>query len=237
LSGVQTIVMAAGEGRRLRPLTERWAKPVLPVGGRPVLASLLLELAAAALGPVTIVTGHLGHQLESLAGDGSAFGVEVRYARQPEALGSADAVARALAAGAEPPCVIVAADNVFAPGDLGRFAENAQAAGTAGAIAIRGGLVATPSKPGVRTRDGLVEAIVDTDPALAWAAAPLWFLGTELVPFLNGLPGPPFELREAYERAMRNGLAISAIEVAPTRDLTDPEDLVVENFPYARAYE
>src|SRR5262245_33450253 len=82
LSGVQTIVMAAGEGRRLRPLTERWAKPVLPVGGRPVLASLLLELAAAALGPVAIVTGHLGHQLESLAGDGSAFGVEVRYARQ-----------------------------------------------------------------------------------------------------------------------------------------------------------
>ena len=39
--------MAAGEGRRLRPLTERWAKPVLPIDGRPVLESLLRELAAA----------------------------------------------------------------------------------------------------------------------------------------------------------------------------------------------
>jgi MurNAc alpha-1-phosphate uridylyltransferase len=237
VSGVQTIVMAAGEGRRLRPLTERWAKPVLPIGGRPVLASLLRDLAAASLGPVTIVVGHLGHQLESLAGDGSAFGIAVRYAHQPEALGSADAVERALAAGAEAPCLVVAADNVFAPRDLGRFAEQALAAGTAGALAIRGGLAATPSKPGVRTRDGLVDSIVDTDPALRSTAAPLWFLGPDILPFLEGLPGPPFELREAYERAMREGFSISALEVAPTRDLTHPEDLVMENFPYAHAYE
>jgi NDP-sugar pyrophosphorylase family protein len=236
VSRLHAIVMAAGEGRRLRPLTSRWAKPVLPVGGRPVLASLLRELAAGGLGPVTIVIGHLGHQLEALAGDGSAFGVDVRYARQPETLGSADAVARGLAAGAEAPCVVVAADNVFAPGDLGRFADEALASGT-GAIGIRRGLMPSPAKPGVRTRGGLVEAIVDSDPTLPWTAVPLWLLGAEVVPFLEGLPGPPFELRDAFERAMASGLAISAVEVEPTRDLTHPEDLVLENFPYARAYE
>jgi len=43
--------MAAGEGRRLRPLTERWPKPVLPIDGRPVIATLLRELAAAGCSP------------------------------------------------------------------------------------------------------------------------------------------------------------------------------------------
>ena len=46
------VVMAAGEGTRLRPLTERWPKPLLPIDGRPVLATLLCELAAADCGLV-----------------------------------------------------------------------------------------------------------------------------------------------------------------------------------------
>ena len=56
--------MAAGEGTRLRPLTERWAKPVLPIDGRPVLAVLLRELADAELKRVWLVTGHLAEQVE-----------------------------------------------------------------------------------------------------------------------------------------------------------------------------
>ena len=87
--------MAAGEGTRLRPLTERWPKPVLPIDGRPVLAVLLRELAAAELRRVWLVTGHLAEQVERLAGDGSAFGLELSFVRQPGVLGSADAVQRA----------------------------------------------------------------------------------------------------------------------------------------------
>jgi NDP-sugar pyrophosphorylase family protein len=55
--------MAAGEGTRLRPLTERWPKPVLPIDGRPVIATLLRELAAAGCERVYIVTGHLAEQV------------------------------------------------------------------------------------------------------------------------------------------------------------------------------
>jgi glucose-1-phosphate thymidylyltransferase len=43
----RAVVMAAGEGKRLRPLTERWPKPVLPIDGRPVIGTLLRELVAA----------------------------------------------------------------------------------------------------------------------------------------------------------------------------------------------
>src|SRR5262249_23189920 len=103
---MDAIVMAAGEGTRLRPLTERWPKPVLPIDGRPVIATLLRELARAGCTRAFVVTGHLAEQVEELIGDGSAFGLEVRTVRQPAALGSADVVQRALVAGAEAPVVV-----------------------------------------------------------------------------------------------------------------------------------
>ena len=71
--------MAAGEGRRMRPLTERWAKPVLPIDGRPVIGTLLRDLAEAGIERATVVTGHLAEQVEGLVGDGSAFGLAVSY--------------------------------------------------------------------------------------------------------------------------------------------------------------
>ena len=97
---LEAVVLAAGEGRRMLPLTERWPKPVLPVDGTPVLATLVRELAGAGCSRVVVVTGHLAEQVEDLVGDGSGFGVPVRTVRQPAVLGSADALVRALAVGA-----------------------------------------------------------------------------------------------------------------------------------------
>jgi NDP-sugar pyrophosphorylase family protein len=231
---MEVVVMAAGEGRRLRPITEHWPKPVLPIDGRPVLAVLLRELGRSALGPVTIVVGHLADQVMTLADDGGAFDVDVRFVRQPEALGSADAIRRAMDAGVAPPFVVLAADTVFSPGDVGRFVDAAGAAATAGALAVRARAGRAASRPGVRTADGLVEALVDSDPALTLTSSPLWLLRPELAPFLDDLPGPPHELKDAYQRAIDSGLRVAAVPVRATRDLTHPEDLMVGNFPYLR---
>jgi CTP:molybdopterin cytidylyltransferase MocA len=163
--------MAAGEGRRMRPLSERWPKPVLPIDGRPVIASLMRELAASGLTEVTVVTGHLAEQVEELLGDGSAFGVEVRYARQPSPDGSADAVRRAVEAGVRPPFLVSAADTLYTPGDVGRFAGAFIASGKPSALAY--------------APDG--------------SPAPLWGLTAAVL--LDGLAGPPFELLEAVQRA------------------------------------
>jgi NDP-sugar pyrophosphorylase family protein len=229
---VEAIVMAAGEGRRLRPLTEHWAKPVLPIDGRPLIATLLRELASAGIDRVTVVTGHLAEQVEALVGDGRAFGVEIAFVRQPDPHGSADAVARALAAGARTPAIMSAADTQYRAGDVERFLSVFETGRTAGAIAARRGVVPSTAKPGLRVDDGRITRVVDTDPALPLTSAPLWALGPELVPYLEDLPGPPWELAEAYQRAVDDGHAIAAIEIGKTRDLTDPLDLVEENFPY-----
>jgi NDP-sugar pyrophosphorylase family protein len=228
---VDAVVMAAGLGTRLRPLTERWPKPVLPIDGRPVIAVLLRDFAAAGCPRVWVVTGHLAEQVERLVGDGSAFGVEVRFVRQPEALGSADAVRRALDGGAELPAVVSAADTIFGRGDVGRFVAAFAECGAAGAIAVR-----TEPGPGRgrtavrRSGDRILQVRAD-DAASTWTPAPLWGLGGAVAERLC-LDRPPYELGNAYQAAIDAGEAVAAIEIGKTRDLTDPLDLVEENFPY-----
>src|SRR2546423_12051563 len=152
---MHAVVMAAGGGGRLRPLTEGWPKPVLPIDGRPVLATLLRELAAANVSRVYLVTGHLAEQVERLAGNGTAFGLDVQHVRQPGVLGSADAVRRAVDAGAAAPFLVSAADTVYRRGDVGRFAEAYRASGAAGAIAVRRDPAPGPARPGIRVRGGV----------------------------------------------------------------------------------
>jgi NDP-sugar pyrophosphorylase family protein len=232
---VEAVVMAAGEGRRLRPLTERWAKPVLPVDGRPVIGTLLRELTGAGVDRATVVTGHLAEQVEALVGDGAAFGLDVSFVRQPEPLGSADAVLRAVRAGARPPLVVTAADTVFGRGDLQRFL--AETEGAAGAIAVRRDPPPSPPhRSAVRIVEGRVERVLDDDPRNPLAGAPLWLLGAEAASFLDPLPGkPPYELSSVFQLAIDSGEVIVGIEIGPTRDLTAPLDLVKENFPYLGA--
>lgn len=112
--------MAAGEGTRLRPLTEHWPKPVLPIDGRPVVVTLVHELAAAGCERIVVVTGHLADQVESLL---APLPYPLAFVRQPPGLGSADAVARA---DARPPYVALAADTVYEQGALARFAAEAR---------------------------------------------------------------------------------------------------------------
>jgi CTP:molybdopterin cytidylyltransferase MocA len=232
---IEAVVMAAGEGRRMRPVSERWPKPVLPIDGRPVIGTLLRDLAAVGIERATVVTGHLAEQVEGLVGDGGAFGLAVSYVRQPEPLGSADAVLRALRAGARPPLVVTAADTVFAPGDLARFlAEGSRADG-----AIAGRREPPPSPPHrspLRIAEGLVTRVLDDDPENPIAGAPLWLVGPAVARFLDPLPGnPPYELSTAFQLAIDSGAEIRGIEIGPTRDLTSPLDLVKENFPYLGA--
>src|SRR5436190_984862 len=84
----------------------RCRKPILPIDGRPVIATLVRDLAAARCEDVTVVTGHLAEHVEQLLGDGSAFGARIRYVRQPRPDGSADAVRCALAGGAQAPTLV-----------------------------------------------------------------------------------------------------------------------------------
>lgn len=214
--------MAAGLGTRLRPVTDRYAKAVLPIDGRPVIALLLRELARSGFAEVTVVTGHLAEQIERLSGDGSGFGLEIHYARQASPDGSADAV---LAAEPEPPYLVLGADTLFTRGDIGRFAARFAETSAAGALAV-------VDRPGtVEVREGRVERVLGH----GLAAAPLWAVGPALSGYVAARRGkPPFELALAFQHAIDAGEHVAGIEIGPTRDLTAPADVLEENFPYLR---
>jgi glucose-1-phosphate thymidylyltransferase len=220
---IDAVVMAAGEGRRMRPITERFPKPLLPIDGRPVIVTLLNELRAAGITRATVVTGHLAEQVEQLL---EGFPLELRFVRQPRPEGSADAVRRGLQ---RLPALVVAADTVFTPGDLARFSD------TRGhALAVRREPPPDPPhRPPVRIEGGRITRMIDDDPENELGSAPLWRLGEDFDPArLDALGGPPYELAHAFQQLIDAGEQVHAVEIGPTRDLTHPQDLIEQNFVY-----
>ena len=86
------VILAAGKGTRMRPFSEHWPKPILPLGGKPLIAHQLEMMKAVGVEDVVIVIGHLGHQVVRELGDGEKFGLNIRYVEQGETLGIAHAV-------------------------------------------------------------------------------------------------------------------------------------------------
>ncbi len=86
------VIMAGGEGRRLRPWTDTTPKPMLPIGDRPLLENLVLLLVSHRFKRLFIAINYLGDQIEKHFGDGSRFGCEISYLRETKALGTAGAL-------------------------------------------------------------------------------------------------------------------------------------------------
>ena len=87
------MVLAGGEGTRLRPYTAVLPKPLMPVGDRPVLDIVLRQLRAAGCQHVTIATGYLAELIEAFCGGGDAYGLKIDYFREREPLGTVGALA------------------------------------------------------------------------------------------------------------------------------------------------
>ena len=90
------MILAAGRGNRMRPLTDLTPKPLLAVGGKPLLFRHLEKFARAGFRMVTINHAHLGGQIEAAVGDGSRWSLEVRYSAEAEALETAGGIRNAL---------------------------------------------------------------------------------------------------------------------------------------------
>jgi len=83
---VKAMVLAAGQGTRLRPATEITPKALVPVAGRPMIEYALLLLRHHGISEVIINLHHFGEQIERRLGDGKALGLKIRYSREPQLL-------------------------------------------------------------------------------------------------------------------------------------------------------
>jgi len=104
------MILAAGRGMRMRPLTDSTPKPMLPVCGRPLIALLIERLRRCGFDRLVINVSHLGAVIEGALGDGAALGVSIAYSREADALETAGGIANALPLLGEGPFVVANGD-------------------------------------------------------------------------------------------------------------------------------
>lgn len=113
------MILAAGRGERLRPLTDRVPKPLVPVAGRPLIEHHLQALAAAGFEEVVINVAHLADAITAALGDGTRFGLTLHYSHEPPgALDTGGGIKQALPLFGESPFAVINGD-VFTDYDFG----------------------------------------------------------------------------------------------------------------------
>ena len=127
----RAVVLAAGRGMRMMPLTARCPKPLLPVAGVPILERILLGLHGAGLGEAVIVLGYLGEMIEAYFGAGERVGMRLRYRRQDPPDGTAGALKYVEAECGDEPFVLHWGDILIDPANypalLAGFTQAAEA--------------------------------------------------------------------------------------------------------------
>lgn len=86
---MKAVILAGGKGTRLRPYTTVFPKPLMPVGDKPILEVIICQLKSCGLGDIIITVGHLGELITNFFGDGSKLGVNIKYAKEDQPLGTA----------------------------------------------------------------------------------------------------------------------------------------------------
>lgn len=105
------MILAAGRGERMRPLTDALPKPLLPVGGKPLILHLIRQLQAAGIRDLVVNHAHLGERIVEVLGQGEAFGVRIRYSHEADGgLETGGGIFRALPLIATDPFLVVNGD-------------------------------------------------------------------------------------------------------------------------------
>ncbi|AOJ81913.1 MULTISPECIES: N-acetylmuramate alpha-1-phosphate uridylyltransferase MurU [Burkholderia] len=142
------MIFAAGRGERMRPLTDTTPKPLLAAGGKPLIVWQIERLAAAGIRTIVVNHAWLGAQIEAALGDGSRWGVRLRYSAEREALETAGGIAQALPLiedGAGPKVFVGVAGDVYANFDHATLRTRAAALAAATEPGMH--LVMVPNPP------------------------------------------------------------------------------------------
>ena len=107
---MRAMILAAGRGERMRPLTDSLPKPLLRAGGRPLIVWHIMRLSQAGFHDIVINHAWLGGKLQQALGDGRQFGVRLHYSAEPQALETAGGIAQALPLLGQDPFLVINGD-------------------------------------------------------------------------------------------------------------------------------
>ncbi|WP_048095770.1 bifunctional sugar-1-phosphate nucleotidylyltransferase/acetyltransferase [Geoglobus ahangari] len=230
---MQAVILAAGEGTRMRPLTYTKPKVMLPVANKPILEHVIENLAKAGVDEVVLV---VGYKEETVRGYfGSEFnGVKVRYVRQGKQLGTAHA--------------LLSAEHVLDErflmlnGDAIVFSEDLRKIlGEKSAIAVRE--VPNPQDFGVvELKDGFVRRIIEkpSSPPSNLINAGIYLFTKEIVEYLKRTPlsvRGEYEITDSISMAIADGMEFKAVRIEGWIDVGYPWDLLKANEALLSALE
>jgi MurNAc alpha-1-phosphate uridylyltransferase len=198
---MKAMILAAGRGTRLRPLTDTTPKPLLEVGGEPMIAHHLRKLAVAGITEVVVNTGWLGEQLPAVLGDGSLWGVSIAWSHEGwPALDTGGGIRNALPLLGDAPFLLINSD-VWSDIDYAGLAE-------APAPEDLGRLALVPNPPQHPEGDfGLVDGRVDCEPGPRWTYSGLAVLRPAILGASRGaFPLAPLLRDAAQERRLAGQL-------------------------------
>ena len=128
------MLLAAGRGERMRPLTDRIPKPLLEVGGKPLIVWHIENLVHAGITDLVVNHAHLGAQIEAALGDGRRFGAHIQYSPEASALETAGGIANALPLLGDEPFAVINSD-IYCDYDFAHLPERAAALQASGDMA------------------------------------------------------------------------------------------------------
>ncbi|HDM36154.1 MAG TPA: glucose-1-phosphate thymidylyltransferase, partial [Candidatus Syntrophoarchaeum butanivorans] len=224
---MQAIILAAGEGKRMRPLTRTRPKVMLPVANRPILEHLLLELKAAGVYDVVLVVGYRDDVIRAYFGEGEGLGLRIRYVTQRKQLGTADAL-RSASHLLEDRFLLLNGDAILGREELMRILQE-------DGMAIGVKEVENPEDFGVvRITDGRVREILEKPeaPPTNLINAGIYSLAREILEFVEATPlsrRGEYEITDSIQMALDQGVEFKAVDISGWIDMGYPWDLLKAN--------
>lgn len=217
----QAIILAAGEGQRLRPFTALKSKVMIPIANKPILQYVIKALAQNGIRNITLVVGYKKEQVQDYFGSGAGFDVEIKHITQAQQLGTAHALKQAQDA-AQDEFLVLSGDNIIEPDTLAPLLS-------AGSNAILIKRHENVTKYGVVTlQDGIVKDIVEKpqEAVSHLVNTGIYAFSRAIFEFIHEEPDLPLAIRNMISQ----GLEIKAYETNGTwLDAVYPWDILKLN--------
>ena len=194
------VIMAGGLGTRLDELTRDVPKPMLKVGSRPLLETIVRGYADQGFKRFYFAVNYKADQIEAHFGDGSAFGIEVFYLREREPLGTAGALSLLPESPALP--VIVTNGDVLTKQDYGHIVDQHIGSGADATMVVRDYEMQVPFGV-VRERDGLIESIEEKPVQRYVVSAGMYVLSSSVLSLVPR--GKAFDMPSLFDLMVRQG--------------------------------
>ncbi len=213
------MILAAGVGERMRPLTTHTPKPLLPVAGIPLIEHHIRRLALAGVSELVINVSHLGEQIMDYCGDGSAWGVSIAYSPEDAPLETAGGISKALPLLGDAPFLVVNGD-IWSDYPFARLAAYSLRPDECAHLVMVGNPPQHPAGDFHLDDNGWVRVLAPA--AVGWTYAGV---GMYTTAFFAGIPAAKIPLRPLLDAAIGQGRLGGELYRGQWQDVGTPERL------------